>query len=88
MQIVIFIQRKGLLMMQDEMNQLEWNNPINWRGPKLIRFYFSKKDTRTWVLKKIPIMGWTLNLAHPLGILWLIVFIGIFLGIILLTIFT
>jgi len=34
---------------QDEINQTEWENPDNWTT-----IYFSKKDSRPWVPKKIP----------------------------------
>jgi hypothetical protein len=37
---------------QKEINQAEWNNPDNWS----VGFYFSKKDSRTWVPKSIR--GW------------------------------
>ena len=62
-------------MNQHEINEAEWKNPDNWSGPGLIAFYFSKKDTRTWVPKKIPAMGWTLNLGQPAGARWLLGFL-------------
>ena len=57
-------------MTQDEINRAEWQNPHNWSDP-IIGLYFSKRDTRTWVPKRNPKMGWTLNLAHPAGAWWL-----------------
>ena len=69
-------------MTQDEINQSEWTNPDNW-SDRIIGIYFSKRDSRIWVPKRIPAFGWTLNLAHPAGAWW---FIGIFVGIILLVI--
>jgi uncharacterized membrane protein len=59
-------------MDQKEINRAEWENPDNWSGPGRDGFYFSKKDSRTWVPKSIPWMGWTLNLAKPAGAGWLV----------------
>lgn len=56
-------------MDQKQINRKEWENPDNWGGPKWISVYFSKKDSRTFVQKQIPIMGWTLNLAKTSGVL-------------------
>ncbi len=71
-------------MTQDEINEKEWGNPDNWSGPG---FYFSKKDSRVWVPKSIPWMGWTLNLGHPTGAYLLLAsIIGIPLLIILISI--
>ena len=52
---------------QKQINLTEWQNPDNWSGG----FYFSKKDSRTWVPKSIPWMGWTLNIGRTAGALWL-----------------
>ena len=62
-------------MMQQQINQQEWENPENWGGPDWMAVYFSKRDTRTWVRKRIPSMGWTLNLATDAGVRWLIGFL-------------
>ena len=43
---------------QHEVNQSEWENPENWTT-----IYFSKKDSRSWVPKKIPITDGQLILA-------------------------
>lgn len=59
-------------MTQQEINEAEWKNRDNWSGPGFVAFYFSKKDTRTWVPKSIPWMGWTLNLGKPAGARWLV----------------
>lgn len=67
-------------MTQDEINDAEWRNPENW-SDRFVGIYFSKKDTRTWVPKRSPRLGWTLNLAHPRGAYWLI---GLFVGTLLL----
>jgi uncharacterized membrane protein len=63
-------------MNQKEINEAEWKNQENWSGSRLESFYFSKRDTRTWVPKSIPWMGWTLNLAKPAGAHWLIFFLA------------
>lgn len=63
-------------MDQNEINQAEWLNPANWTtGSKLLCVYFSHKDSRTWVPKRIPWMGSTINLAKPGGVAWLTSFI-------------
>lgn len=56
-------------------NKDEWKNPANWSGPKWLALYFSKKDTRLWVPKKNPMMGWTLNFGHDSAGMVLILFI-------------
>lgn len=72
-------------MDQKEINQAEWDNPENWS----VGFYFSKKDTRTWVPKSIPWMGWTLNLATSAGAIWMIgLLVGLPFFVFLLTIAT
>jgi len=43
---------------QEEINQAEWENPDNWST-----IYFSKKDSGTWVPKRNPKHGWTINFA-------------------------
>ena len=70
-------------MTQDEINQEEWQNHDNWSGPKWLSVYFSKKDSRTWVPKQVPAMGWTINLGKPAGIFWLF---GVLIGVLLLVI--
>jgi len=63
-------------MTQDEINQAEWENPGNWtKGSRLLCVYFSHKDSRTWVPKRIPWMGSTINLGKPAGAAWLIGFL-------------
>jgi len=49
----------------------EWENPMNWGGPGNMAVYFSKRDRRIWVPKPKPGIGWTVNLAHTGGIMWL-----------------
>jgi len=44
------------------MNQQEWERPENWTG--WLGVYRSPRDTRTWVPKRNPALGWTLNFAH------------------------
>jgi len=65
-------------MTQDEINKAEWENPDNWtKGSKLLCVYFSQKDSRTWVPKRIPWMGSTINLGKVAGVAWLT---GFFVG--------
>ena len=59
-------------MTQDEIDKAEWENPANWtKGSKMLCVYFSHKDSRTWVPKRIPSMGSTMNLGKPAGVAWL-----------------
>ena len=68
-------------MDQMQINQAEWENPENWGGPRWFSIYFSKRDSRVWVKKQIPWMGWTLNLAHTGGVLWFtLIFVAIVVG--------
>jgi len=58
---------------QDSTNEAEWASLGNWTGPKWLSVYFSKRDTRLWVPKQIPALGWTVNLGRPGGLAWLLV---------------
>lgn len=69
---------------QAEINDREWGNPENWGGPQNLAVYFSKKDTRIWVPQHKPSIGWTLNLAHTGGIMWMV---GICVGMIVMLMF-
>ena len=62
-------------MDQKEIDEAEWRCRDNWSGPGLIAFYFSKRDSRTWVPKSSPYLGWTLNLGKPAGAKWLTAFL-------------
>ena len=57
---------------QDEINRREWEDPDNWSGPRWLSVYFNRKDTRTWVPKQIPLLGWTINLGKTAGVYWLL----------------
>ncbi len=65
-------------MNQNEINQAEWQKDENWGGPKWGAVYFSKKDTRICVPKRIKWLGCTVNLAHTSGVL---LFVGALFGI-------
>ena len=54
-------------MHQHDMNEREWRKPGNWTGRVLPR-YASDRDTRLWVPKRKPALGWTLNFAHPASV--------------------
>lgn len=58
-------------MTQEEINQAEWSDLANWSHPKF-GLYFSKRDTRAWVPKRLPGWGWTLNLGHPASLWWMV----------------
>lgn len=64
------IERAELLA-QKEINRMEWQDRANWSHP-LLGVYFSKRDSRVWVPKRPPGIGWTLNLGHPAGAWWLV----------------
>lgn len=59
-----------------ERNQSEWENPKNWSGG-VFGIYKSDKDTRLWVPKKNPKMGWTFNFAKTSAYIWLGLLIGV-----------
>ncbi len=50
---------------QDEINQAEWRNRDNWRGPPWLGFYASPRDSRAIVPKRPRLFGFTLNFGHP-----------------------
>ncbi len=58
-------------MDQREINRREWRDPANWTGG-LLRRYASERDSRLWVPKSNPVLGWTLNFAHPASLYWLV----------------
>lgn len=63
-------------MTQDEIDRAEWRNPANWGGPRSLggffEVYFSQRDSRIWVPRRKRWMGWTVNLARPGGVWWLV----------------
>ena len=58
-------------MTQDQIDQAESENPANW-SDTIVGVYFSKRDSRVWVPKRMPSWGWTINLGHPSGAWWLV----------------
>lgn len=66
-------------------NQSEWENPKNWSGG-VFGIYKSEKDTRLWVPKKNPKMGWTFNFAKPSAYVWLSGLIGVPIAIVVIVI--
>lgn len=76
-------------MNQLQINEAEWADERNWSGPRWLGCYFSKRDTRTVVPKRIPGMGWTINLGRSSGVLVLVaILVGIPLLVVLLSIAT
>jgi uncharacterized membrane protein len=51
-------------MDQEAVNEREWARPEHWSR---LGFYRSALDTRTWVPKRNPALGWTVNMAHRSG---------------------
>jgi uncharacterized membrane protein len=60
-------------MNQDEINDREHANPANWSSP--FAFYHSSRDSRLWVPKQEAWMGRTLNMAHPIARVVVLVFV-------------
>jgi uncharacterized membrane protein len=58
--------------MDQNTNEQEWKDEGNWVGPLYCRCYFSKKDSRLWVPKSNPTLGWTINFGHKYGFITLI----------------
>jgi uncharacterized membrane protein len=63
-------------MTQDEIDRREWQDPRNWRGGWL-GIYHSPRDSRVWVPKRNPAMGWTVNTARTAGLAWTAFFVGL-----------
>jgi uncharacterized membrane protein len=61
---------------QEKINQREWENPANW-SDSIVGVYFSKRDSRIWVPKRVPGFGWTLNLARPAGAWFLVALLSL-----------
>jgi uncharacterized membrane protein len=59
-------------MDQQDINEQEWKDEGNWVGRRYCRCYNSKKDTRLWVPKSNPMLGWTINFGHKYGVFTLI----------------
>lgn len=54
-------------------NDAHWADERNWSaGPKGLALYFCHQDSRTWVPKRTPWTGMTLNLAQAGGAAWLL----------------
>ena len=62
-------------MNQKAINETEWKDASNWTGPQWLSVYFSKRDSRVWVPKQIPALGWTLNLGQRAGVFWMTAFV-------------
>ena len=50
-------------MRQTEIDDAEWQNPKNWHAG----LYFSRRDSRSFVEKRTPVYGATVNFARPAG---------------------
>jgi uncharacterized membrane protein len=53
----------------------EWANPQNWNG--WFGTYVSPRDPRIIVPRRIPKIGWTLNFAHVLSWVCLMLILAI-----------
>ena len=59
----------------NERDEAEWRNPANWHGGPL-GLYFSRRDSRSFVPKRNPVFGVTINFARPAGIIFLACLLG------------
>ncbi|TCD10465.1 hypothetical protein EZ449_08945 [Pedobacter frigidisoli] len=46
----------------------EHENPSNWKWGT---FYFNRNDSRLIVPKRIKLLGWTFNFAHPISYIFI-----------------
>ncbi len=60
---------------QAEINEREWRDAENWHGG-IFGVYRSARDSRVFVRKRTPWMGWTLNFARPQAALYVIGFLA------------
>ena len=56
---------KEALVSQSQTNQTEWQDEQNWVS--WFGIYSSRADSRLWVPKRMPAMGWTIYFGHPKG---------------------
>jgi hypothetical protein len=73
---------------QQQINDAEWSNLDRWSG-WYWDIYFSRHDSRWWVRRREPHLGWTYNAAHPRA-MWYhygsqlaLLLIGLFVGLVL-----
>ena len=64
-------------MNTQQTNIAEWNDHKNWSRFGLWGIYFSKADSRLWVPKATPGLGWTLNFAHRRAAVMLLALIAL-----------
>jgi uncharacterized membrane protein len=62
--------------MTSERDRYEWGQSENWHGGWM-GVYVAPRDSRVWVPKRVPWMGWTLNFAHRRSWVWLVALIGV-----------
>jgi len=67
---------------QQAINDSEWRRDENWSWAG----YSCAADSRTWLPKRIPAMGWSVNLAHTAGRLWLLTLLGVPIGVVALAV--
>jgi uncharacterized membrane protein len=66
---------------EQDINNAEWHDPRNWHGGWL-GLYSSSRDTRMFVPKRQPWMGFTVNFARPSGVLALLLIVAVGLAVV------
>ena len=57
----------------------ETNHPAHWIGPRWLGIYRNSKDSRLFVRRSRPFIGWGLNHAHPMARLIIAVIVAMIL---------
>jgi uncharacterized membrane protein len=69
---------------QQQINAQEWDNPDNWAGVSLFQAYFSKRDSRMFVLSRWGKI--TPNYGHRFSILLHSIALAVAFGVFMFTI--
>ena len=64
-----------------------WRDSANWKGKGIFSVYYNPNDSRLMVPKKNPACGWTCNFANPKAYIFVIAFLVIIVGFVMIAIF-
>lgn len=56
-------------MERDARNHRSWGRRVNSISPPWLSFYRAADDDRLWAPKRTKALGWTVNLARPVGVM-------------------